>query len=257
MIKYNVTGNANGEVLIFINGAGIGPWMWDDQVRYFTDYKCITFDLPGHGANINIDFTTIEDCSNTIKDIILKESVSKKATLIGHSIGSQITMYMLEHHENVIDRAVIISGLNKPMPFMNMMIKPMIACSMPLVKRRYFAKIQANQLSVPDKMFDVYYKDTIKISKETFSNILNENSNFIFSNSSQTQLKTMILVGDNEKNIMKISAKKTKSLIANSIGYIVKNASHDIPYVQDGLLNNLIESFIDGKDISHDELIKL
>ncbi|WP_404661374.1 alpha/beta fold hydrolase [Haloimpatiens myeolchijeotgali] len=257
MIQYNVAGNVKGDVVVFINGAGVGPWMWNNQVKHFTSKKCITFDLPGHGLNSDIDFTTIEDCAILIKKIILKESKSKKAILIGHSIGAQIIMFMLEHYEDVIDKAIIISGLNKPMPFVNAMVKPMIACTMPLVKLKIFAKVQSKQLSIPDSMFDDYYKDSLKISKETFSHILYENSNYSFQNKSRVKVDTLILVGENEKKIMKESANKNKALLENSIGYIVKNASHGIPYEQSDLLNYAVDCFINSKEIVDKNLIVL
>lgn len=257
MIQYNVSGNVNGDVIVFVNGAGVGPWMWDNQVRHFTNNKCITFDLPGHGVNNDIEFTTIEDCTMIIKEIILKESRSKKAILIGHSIGAQILMFMLEHHEDVIDRAIIISGLNKPMTFVNAMIKPMITCTMPLVKLKSFAKANSKKLAIPDSMFDDYYRDSLKMSKETFSHILYENSNYSFQNNSKVKVNTLILVGENEKKIMKQSASKNKALLENSIGYIVKNASHGIPYEQSDLLNYVVECFINGGEIVGNNLIVL
>jgi len=258
MIQYNVSGNVKGDVIVFINGAGVGPWMWNNQVKYFkNNNKCITFDLPGHGVNNDIDFTTIEDCVLIIKEIIFKESKLKKAILIGHSIGAQILMFMLEHHEDIIDRAIIISGLNKPMPFVNAMIKPMIACVMPLVKLKSFAKAQSKQLAIPDSMFHDYYKDSLKMSKETLSRILYENSNYIFQNKSKAKVDTLILVGENEKKIMKQSARKNKALLENSIGYIVKNASHGIPYEQSDLINYVVECFINSKEIVDNNLIVL
>lgn len=257
MIKYSVAGNVKGDLIVFINGAGVGPWMWDNQVKYFTSKKCITFDLPGHGVNNDMNFTTIEDCAVLIKKIILKESESKKAILIGHSIGAQILMFMLENHEEVIHKAIIISGLNKKMPFVNGMIKPMVACTMPLAKLKSFSKVQSKQLAIPDSMFEDYYKDSLKVSKETLSHILYENSNYSFENKSKVKVDTLILVGENEKKIMKESAIKNKALLENSVGYIVKNAAHGIPYEQSDLLNYVVDSFINGKEIVHDNLIEL
>ena len=257
MLKYNVLGNKNGEVIVFINGAGIGPWMWNNQVDYFTDNKCITFDLPGHGANNDIEFTTIEECSKAIAEIIMIESKSRIAIMIGHSIGAQIIMYMIENHVQVISKAIIVSGLNKPMPFVHKLMKPMITWTMPLIRMRSFSKLQAAQLSIPDEMFETYYQDSMKISKNTLRNILFENSNLDFNNKSNAKVDSLILVGDREKSIMRKSAMKTKSVLNNSIGYIIKIASHDIPYKQSDLFNHLVECFISGKEMLYNNLIEL
>lgn len=56
MLKYSISGNLSGQLIIFINGAGMGPWMWKNQIEYFKDKKCIVFDLPGHGENKDIGY---------------------------------------------------------------------------------------------------------------------------------------------------------------------------------------------------------
>lgn len=162
--------------------------------------------------------------------LIINESNTQKAVIIGYSIGAQILMFLLEFYEEVVELAVIISGLNQPMPMINFMIKPMINCLMPVVKWRGFAKMQSKQLAIPDNMFENYYRDSINMSKETLKNILYENSNNNFQNSSNTLVKALILVGENEKNIMKQSAFKNRKLIQNSNAYIIKNAAHGIQY---------------------------
>lgn len=95
------------------------------------------------------------------------------------------------------------------------------------------------------------------MQKETLSHILYENSNYNFQNKSKAKVDTLILVGQNEKKIMKESATKNKVLLENSIGYIVKNASHGIPYEQSDLLNYVVECFISGREIDDDNLIVL
>lgn len=247
MMKYKVEGNRFGEVIIFISGGGVGKWMWKKQLNYFKDKKCIALDLPGHGENSDIDFTTIKSCADMIKEIILKESKSKKATVVGHSIGAQILMFMLEHNEEVIEKAVIISGLNKPMPFISATIKPLVFITMPLIKIKSFAKIQAKQLSIPDEYFEDYYLDSLKMKDVTLKNVLYENANYKFENKSKVKIKTIILVGEKEKKIMKESAIKNKELIKESELYIIKKASHGIPYEQSDELNKLLEKFIEDK----------
>ncbi|GAA0182148.1 hypothetical protein SH2C18_45760 [Clostridium sediminicola] len=143
MVEYSVYGKGNGQVIIFINGAGVGSWMWQNQLSYFSKFKCITFDLPGHGDNSHIEFTTIESCCIDVQEIILKESNSKKAILIGLSIGAQIVLNMLENYYTVLEKCIIISALNKPMKVVNTLLKSMVECFIPFVKMKSFAKMQA------------------------------------------------------------------------------------------------------------------
>lgn len=244
-MKYKVIGDASKPLMIFITGAGIGPYMWKYQLDYFKTYKKIVFDLPGHGDNSDETFTTIEELCNNIVEIINHESDNGKAIIIGHSIGAQTAMYMIQYYGSYVEKAIIISGLNKPMKGVSWLIKPMIILSMPLIKLRSFAKLQSKELNLPTDMFDDYYKDSLLISSDTLVNILMENMSFNFvSNGSENYPKTMVVVGDNEKSMMKKSAMKTTQNIGNNSYYKFNDAAHGIPYEKSDELNVLMEYFI-------------
>ncbi|WP_026476813.1 alpha/beta fold hydrolase [Alkaliphilus transvaalensis] len=246
MLKYKINGNESGELIVFVNGAGVGPWMWERQLNYFKDYKCISFDLPGHGENSDRDFTTIEDCSRIIREIIENESSEGKGIAIGLSIGAQIVLHMISHHQDVLKKCVVISGLNKPMKLSKPSIRILVSCSMPFIKLKSFSKLQAKQLSLPKHMFEAYYTDSLKISKNSLVNILYENMKFSFGKMEQTTVDTLLLVGENEKKIMIDSARLTYSNMSNCIGYIVKKAAHGIPYEQADIFNVLVSNFFEG-----------
>ncbi len=244
-MKYKVFGEENQPIMIFITGAGIGPFMWKYQVAHFKTYKIIVFNLPGHGDNSDEQFTTIQATGGKILNIIKNESKSGKAILIGHSIGAQTVMWIIENHYEHVDKAVIISGLNKPIKGMNWLIKPTISISMPLIKFRSFAKLQSKELNLPDDMFEAYYQDSLLISGKTLTNILISNLNFEFIGISGTlSQNTLVIVGENEKKMMIQSAEKTASLLRNIAYYEFASAGHGIPYEMPQQLNDLIEHFV-------------
>jgi pimeloyl-ACP methyl ester carboxylesterase len=136
-MNYTVEGKSHTKLLVFINGAGLCKWMWRFQKSLSEKYKCIFFDLPGHGDNIKFKFTTINEISANLLEIIRNESNEKKAVIIGHSIGAQIALNILKIHSEYISKAVIISALNNPTKLTPFFIKPMISISMPLVKQKW------------------------------------------------------------------------------------------------------------------------
>lgn len=232
-------------LMVFITGAGIGPFMWTHQIDFFEGYKKIIFNLPGHGDNSDVDFTTIEDVANELRQIILKESFDGKAIIIGHSIGAQILMWMMKNMREIVYKGVVISGLNKPMKGIGWMIKPAIYCSMPLIKFKRFARLQSKELSLPDSMFEQYFKDSLLLSPATLTNILKENMTFEFGGSCGSE--GIVIVGDAEKNIMKQSANITAKVLGNKGYYNVESAAHGIPYEKPEVLNQLITLFLKGE----------
>ena len=68
-----------------------------------------------------------------------------------------------------------------------------------LVKRRWFSKLQAKTLCVPTDMFEQYYQDSLKISKQSLINITLSNGSYNLKNSIvNTKSKVLIIVGENE-----------------------------------------------------------
>ena len=218
-MKYIVEGQENKILLLFINGAGISKWMWKYQKPLSKKYKCVFFDLPGHGDNANIDFKSIDDICLFLVDLIKKESEDNKAIVIGLSIGAQIVLSLLKSYSEYISKAVVISALNNPMKAYDFFIKPMLAISTPLIKNKWFSKLQFKQFGLPGEWFEDYYKDSLKISKETLENITKENMKFNFE-TTISDIPTLILTGEREKRIMKKSAEKTSKLIKGSKYYI-------------------------------------
>lgn len=244
MLTYSVHGKQAGDLIIFVNGAGVGPWMWAHQTQYYRAYKCITFDLPGHGTNRKSPFASIHLCAQSIQEIIEKESTGQKVILVGHSIGAQIILEMLKNPQSTISHAVIISGLNKPMTGAALFVKPMVSMTMPLAKYRWFAKVQAKTLSIPEEHFNSYYETSKNISKQSLLNILSDNLTFTFTKKEASGARVLLLVGGKEQKVMIYSTVRTAELLEESEAYLVETAGHDMPYTAPDITNQLIDRFI-------------
>jgi len=53
------------------------------------------------------------------------------------------------------------------------------------------------------------------------------------------------------------SAKKTLSMVENSLGYVVKGASHGIPYEKKDVFNGLLFDFFEDNELKDEYLSKL
>lgn len=250
MLKYQQSGNPEGQMMIFINGGGVGPWMWQYQMTAFSRYNIITFDLPGHGANADTPFVSIDNCAKDIEQMIRKESNNGKAIIVGHSIGAQITLNMIGQYTQLVERAVVVSALNDPKPWMTGMLSPMIACTMPLIRQRWFSKLQMKELAIPSSWFEDYYQDSTKMKKENLVNVLKSNMNFSFGDHQDIETPVLVLTGQKEKQLMMRSAKKTVQNLTNAKGFIFCNAAHGIPYEQPDVFNQLVNRWIEQDSVS-------
>lgn len=238
MLNYHVINPEKKNSIIFITGAGIGRWMWQNQENL--NYRLILFDLPGHGENNTVEFTTIKEVSESILEIIENEKMDK-INFVGHSIGSQIIMYILENYGEYVNKAMIISGLNKPMKWAIPMINSTVKMTMPLVKKRWFSKIQSKELVLPDSMFENYYETTLSLSSETFANIMRENMSFEFKGTTVSGKDIIFVVGGKEKKMMITSALHNHKMVEGSHYVCIENTAHGIPYEVPEQLNDMIK----------------
>jgi len=80
---------------------------------------------------------------------------------------------------------------------------------------------------VPENMFERYYYDSQKITKQSLINITLSNGNYALKRDIEnTKAKVMIIVGEKERGIMKKSAQILNSEIPNSKLYIAKKMKH-------------------------------
>lgn len=114
-----------------------------------------------------------------------------------------------------------------------------------LIKRRWFAKLQAKSLKIPDDLFDEYFKDSLKISKESLINISLSNGNYsIPSTACNIKSKTLIIVGEKELSIMKKSASLLHDTIKGSSLKVIEKAGHgEFSLVQTDKYISLLRQF--------------
>lgn len=101
-ISYNIIGK--GIPIIFIHGIGSRKNNWNKVTEKLKDqYKCITYDLRGHGDSLseNIDFT-LDDLVEDLNELHLYLNI-KKTHIVGHSLGGMIgPAYARKYPERVL-----------------------------------------------------------------------------------------------------------------------------------------------------------
>ena len=91
-----------------------------------------------------------------------------------------------------------------------------VSISYPLIKHKWFSKLQAKTLGVPaDHLLETYYESSIQISKESLSRMLLENAAFMPA-SSIKETNALVIVGSEERRIMRRSARKLNEMIEGS-----------------------------------------
>lgn len=84
-MNYKEYGDLHKPLILLIHGGGVGGWMWDKQVQYFSDYHCVVPELIDNEAS-NISDFSIEDSAKKLLSIIEEKAKNKRVIVVGHKL---------------------------------------------------------------------------------------------------------------------------------------------------------------------------
>jgi pimeloyl-ACP methyl ester carboxylesterase len=101
--------------IVFIHGAGLDHSGWGLQSRYFGyhGFNVLAVDLPAHGRSEGAPLASVEAMADWIA-ALLKELKIGKVSLVGHSMGSLISLEFAARHADAAEKIALI-GIAYPM----------------------------------------------------------------------------------------------------------------------------------------------
>ena len=245
-MKFKEYGAKNPEMLVFLHGGGVGGWMWDKQIEYFSaNYHCLVPEILQLDNKDAKKFTI----NKTVDDLIqLIESAgpNKPVSIVGFSIGAQIALSALSKRPNMFSSAMINSALVRPVPFARILTKIMLP-ALPLTKNRTFSDIQATSMYIEKEYLDTYYQSNKNISSRLFADTMVENMTYtipsLFPDSTSN-----ILVTVGEKEIRSIKSSMTDIVDSNPNTHflVVPNIGHGFPLAAPTLFNETLERLLES-----------
>lgn len=112
----------NQPVVVFIHGAQQDHSCWVLQSRWFAHhgFSVLAPDLPGHGQSAGEPLPSVEAIADWITALLDVLGVAQ-AAIVGHSMGSLVTLELAVRHAARVKQAVLI-GTSLPMPVAPMLL---------------------------------------------------------------------------------------------------------------------------------------
>ncbi|MBQ1814860.1 MAG: alpha/beta hydrolase, partial [Ruminococcus sp.] len=147
-MNYKEFGSKGSKTIFFLHGGGLSWWNYREEAEMLkNEYHIIVPILDGH-AGSDRHFSTIESNAQDIALFINENLGGSVFMLCGLSLGGQILLEMLSQQGDICDHAIIESAPAIPSMLTNALIRPAIGCSYPLIKQKWFAKMQFSQLKI-------------------------------------------------------------------------------------------------------------
>lgn len=226
-MQYREYGKENSDVIVLLHGGGLSWWNFRNVAEQLqSDYRVILPILDGHGGS-DREFTTIEENAEEIIAFLGREFGGTVLLMAGVSLGAQILLEILSRRRNACRYAVVESAMVIPSKLTHDLIKPAFGSCYGLIRRRWFAKAQAAYLRIPEILFEDYYRDTCRISKESMIAFLQENAMYSLKDSIRDcAAQVTVLVGEKELGTMKSSAEQISEAIPGSTLQILPGMQH-------------------------------
>jgi len=210
-------GQHNTDTVILLHGGGLSWWNYREAAKALAEhYHVILPILDGH-ADSDAPFVSIEENAGRVIAYINEHFGGRVTALGGLSLGGQIAAEVLTQQSDICRVALLESALVKPMKLTGALIAPAFAMTYGLIKQTWFAKLQAAYLGIAKELFDDYYRDTCKITKENMIAFLQSNSAYcVKTGLAATKAKVHIVVGSREQRSIRTSAQLLNRMIPGS-----------------------------------------
>ncbi|MDO4733347.1 MAG: alpha/beta hydrolase [Bacillota bacterium] len=220
-------GKENKDCLLFLHGGGLSWWNYKEVAELLSSrFHIVIPILNGHGGS-GIPFTSIEENAKEIISYIDAHFGGQVLLIGGLSLGGQILLEMLSQRSNICSFAMIESALALPLKPATAFMKPAYAICYPLIKKRWFAKLQFRALHIKAGHFEAYYTDSAALSRQDLLAFSIANSNYRLKDTlAACKAKALILAGGRESAIMKKSARIIAGLLPAARLELMKNYFH-------------------------------
>ena len=171
-------GEKQPQVVLLLHGGGLSWWSYREVAhRLQAHYHVVLPVLDGH-AESGVPFVSIEENAARLICYIEERFGGAVLAAAGLSLGGQILAEMLAERKWICQYAVLESALVVPMRMTGACVGPIVRASYGLIRKMWFAKMQARALGIPESMFADYYRDTCALRETDMIRFMQANAGY-------------------------------------------------------------------------------
>jgi Predicted hydrolases or acyltransferases (alpha/beta hydrolase superfamily) len=247
------TGKNNDETIVFLHGDGIAGWMWDEQLKAFSDYHCIIPDLPGHGKSAEVKSFNVQSAADMIIDIIKNNAKNGKAHLVGLSWGAQIVVQILNTAPEVVDHALISGALvrnSQPTESFLKLLDNLIGLYLPDKDKTIRIMSYVRSYNIPKTLRSKFKESTYAIEPYSLDKILRETILFKMpDNLEHADVPVLVMRGEKDYRIINESALNLLNVLPNSKGAMALKVGHLWNIENPEMFNNVLKSWLNDENL--------
>jgi pimeloyl-ACP methyl ester carboxylesterase len=101
------SGTPGSPAIVFLHGVGTSGGMWTWHMARLVGYHCVAPDLPGFGRSSRLPWISRSDAADRVAALIETRVPSRRAHVVGLSLGGSVAHTLLGRRAELLDRVVI------------------------------------------------------------------------------------------------------------------------------------------------------
>lgn len=239
-------GDPNTPTIVFLHGAGVSSWMWEEQVQHLSKrFHCITVDLPGNGESYQQPWVSLADSADQVAVIIREQAAGSKAHLVGLSLGSYVALKLLQRHPDLVE-SVLVSGVTaRPFP-RQWFYKPLLSVMSLLSGRDVMINFNIRIMQIPEEVQAVFIRDNKRASGQMLRQVFSELLSFTLPDGlERLPQRVLAVAGDHEAKLILDSLLDFAAKMQHGEARIAPNAHHAWNAEHPQLFTAMVEAWVE------------
>ncbi|MGM1029947.1 MAG: alpha/beta fold hydrolase [Actinomycetota bacterium] len=237
----DASGPPTGPPLLLLHGGGVSGWMWQPTLeRLQSPVRALVPDLPGHGRSASDDYRSHRE---TLRGLVglLERHAPDGAAVAGFSLGAQLAVLLASERPDLVTDVVVVSAQAKPLALAGPTLA-LLGAAAPLARSPRFARLQAKELFVPERLLPQYVEESARISRATLVASVGENLRFVPPPGWATGAgPALVVVGARERALMRASARALHEARPGSELRVVDGVGHGLPLQRPELMAAILD----------------
>ncbi|WP_246171728.1 alpha/beta fold hydrolase [Microbacterium oryzae] len=229
-MRASFSGPATGGPVVLLHGGGVAGWMWTDlRARLEATRRVYAVDLPGHGQSLDEPWVSHEETVRKLAAQLAARFPGRRVDLVGFSLGAQLAIQFAATFPHMVAGVVVVSAQATAMPRSDLALR-LVKATAGLVRKPWFARLQARALFIPRHLRDAYVQTSAGITEDVLLATVGGNLAFeLPSGWSEYRGPALVLVGSRERRVMRDSAELIHRALPGSELEVVERAGHGLP----------------------------
>ncbi len=243
------SGRLGSQAVVFLHGTGASAGMWDEHMRWFADCHCLAPDLPGHGTSCRVPWISRIDTTEQVAQLIESRTASRRAHIVGLSLGGSVAHGLLDRHSDLLD-CVVTDGCSALPAWWVGPMKLGVAAVSPFVHRRFMIDMFARGVGVDTAGRDRFAADMRAVSPRAFRRAFADaNGTRITQREVSAECPTLLVAGEREPNSVRASNAALADLMPNAVARFAPGYGHGWLAKSPELHCRMVEAWINGQEL--------